>query len=97
MLSQKDAVYKATIEIMEQARLTFDGRPVSEIIPRELRKLVTTKLVEYINGEEVAFKATASNTLKLKDPAKMAAYASGLISNHWSRDSRLNGKGVIRV
>ena len=93
MLSQKEAVYKATLEIMEQAQLTFDGRPVSEIIPRELRKLVTDKVVEYIVSNEVSFKSTQSNASKFKDKAKMTAYASGLVSNHWARDSRLNGKG----
>ena len=93
MLSQKDAVYAATVRVMEQARLAFDGRPVSEIFPKELRKLVTDELVTMVKGGEVTFKATASNSLKLKDNARMSAYVSGLISNHWKRDPRLNGKG----
>lgn len=93
MYTQKEAVYQATVEIMQQAQLTFDGRSVSETIPKELRKMVTNKLVELIKNNDVSFKATSSNGLKFKDAARMTAYASGLISNHWKRDPRLNGKG----
>jgi hypothetical protein len=92
MLSQKDAVYQATLEILDQAKIPMDGRPVSEVMPKELRKLVTDKLFEMVKQGKVAFKATASNSMKMKDTSRMSAYVSGLISNHWKRDPRLNGK-----
>lgn len=92
MLSQKEAVYEATVQVMKQAQLAFDGRSVSQIIPKELRRLVTQELVQMFKNGQVGLKATASNSLKTKDEARLAAYASGLISNHWKRDARLNGK-----
>lgn len=91
MLSQKEAVYQATLEILDQAKIPMDGRPVSELIPKEIRKMVTDKLVEMVKSGSVSFKGTATNAMKLKDPSKMATYLSGLISNHWKRDKRLNG------
>jgi hypothetical protein len=92
MLTQKEAVYQATLEILDQANVPMDGRPISEIMPKELRKLVTDKLVEMVKQGKVAFKATASNSMKMKDQSRMSTYVSGLISNHWKRDPRLNGK-----
>jgi len=92
MLSQKEAVYQATLEILDQAKIPMDGRPVSQVVPKELRKLVTEKVFDMLKQGKVEFKATASNSMKLKDQSKMSAYVSGLISNHWKRDPRLNGK-----
>lgn len=91
MLSQKEAVYQATLEILDQAKIPMDGRPVSELIPKEIRKMVTDKLMEMVKSGNVSFKGTMTNAMKLKDPSKMTVYLSGLISNHWKRDKRLNG------
>lgn len=91
MLSQKDAVYQVTVETLNQAGIQLGGRPVAQAMPKELRKMVTDKLADLVTQGKVSFKGTVSNSMKLKDPSKMKAYLSGLVSNHWKRDSRLNG------
>lgn len=91
MLSQKEAVYQATLEVLSQANLKTNGLPVSKVIPKELRKMVTNKVLELVKQGQVAFKGTASNSMKHKDSSRMSAYVSGLVSNHWKRDPRLNG------
>lgn len=91
MLSQKEAVYQATLEVLNQANLKVNGQPVSKVVPKELRKMVTDKVLELVKQGQVEFKGTASNAMKRKDSSRMSAYVSGLVSNHWKRDPRLNG------
>lgn len=94
MLSQKEAVYKATVEVLDQANISLAGRSATEAVPKELRKLIASKIVTWINNGEVSFKKTVSNSMKLKDHSKTSTYVSGLISNHWKRDPRLNGSAA---
>lgn len=91
MLSQKEAVYKATIEVLDQANMSLGSKSAAETVPKELRKLIASKIVTWISNGEVSFKKTVSNSMMLKDHSKISTYVSGLISNHWKRDSRLNG------
>jgi len=72
----------------------MDGRPMSQLVPKEIRKMITDKLFEMVKQGNVSFKGTVTNAMKLKDPVKMTAYLSGLISNHWKRDKRLNGSST---
>lgn len=92
MISQKDAVFEATIEILRQANMELDGRSARDAVPREIRRLVTLKLLEYVEQGRVKFSESAANSAKMQDKSKMTAYLSGLIANHWKRDPRLNGK-----
>lgn len=91
MLSQKEAVYKATTEVLSQANISLAGRSAADSVPKELRKLIASKIITWINNGEVSFKKTVSNSMTLKNHSKISAYVSGLISNHWRRDPRLNG------
>ena len=93
MMSQKEAVYKATLEILRQANMELGDRSAKEAVPREIRKLVTLKMVEYAEQGLIKFVDSDKNKTKFADKAKLTAYLSGLISNHWNRDKRLNGKG----
>lgn len=96
MMSQKEAVYTATMEILRQANIPYDGEPIKQLMPKEVRKLVTYKLLEYALNNEIKFSKTDSNIQRLNDKKKLTAYLSSLICNHWNRDKRLNGslKGV---
>jgi hypothetical protein len=93
MISQKDAVHEATLEILRQANIELAGRAARDAVPREIRKLVTLKLLEYVDQGRVKFSDSQKNSSKFTDRSKMTAYLSGLIANHWKRDKRLNGKG----
>lgn len=92
-MSQKEAVYQATIEILRQANIEMSGRPAKDAVPKEIRKLVTLKMLEYAEQGLISFEDKESNKKRLADRAKLTAYLSGLISNHWKRDARLNGSG----
>lgn len=92
MMSQKEAVYQATLEILRQANIELGDRSAKEAVPREIRKLITLKMVEYADQGLIKFAVTANNEARFKDRVKLTAYLSGLISNHWKRDPRLNGK-----
>lgn len=92
MMSQKDAVYKATMEILEQANIPYSGEPIKEIMPKEIRRLVTHKLLQYALNNQIKFSDTDSNKKRLDNKKKLTAYLSSLICNYWNRDKRLNGK-----
>lgn len=91
MLSQKEAVYHATIEVIKNSNLSFDDGPVSSILNKEQRKLVVQKLTDMAKSNQINFRATVSNQRTLQDPKLLNSYLSNLVSNHWKRDSRLNG------
>jgi len=92
-MSQKEAVYQATIEILRQANIDMAGRAAKDAVPREIRKLVTLKMLDYADQGLISFADKDSNKKRMADRASLTAYLSGLISNHWKRDSRLNGSG----
>lgn len=92
MMSQKEAVYQATLEILRQANIELGDRSAKEAVPREIRKLITLKMVEYADQGLIKFAQTEANSARMKDRVRLTAYLSGLISNHWKRDTRLNGK-----
>lgn len=98
MLSQKEAVFKSTLEVLEEANLVGEfntGKPISDVLNKDLRKLVVDKLVALIKTSQVSFRSTVSNKNTLTSDKLVKTYASGLVSNHWKRDKRLNGKSSL--
>lgn len=92
MFSQKEAVFAATTEILKQANVTLNGESITSVMTKDLRNLVVQKLVSMAKNNEIKFRATVSNKKTLESEKLLTAYLGGLVSNHWRRDSRLNGK-----
>ena len=93
MVSQRDAVYAATVEALSKANITFNPTitVVKEVATDSLRDAVVSKVFTQLKTGEVALKSTEANAKKLADEAKLKSYVSSLVSNHWSRDPKLNG------
>lgn len=90
MLSQKDAVYQATMAVLQQNGVGFeDGQDVREAISEnpKLRGQIRDLVFEGLKNGQVAF----GNGDNKPDDRSMRTYATGLISNWFRKDKRLNG------
>lgn len=91
-MSQADAVFQATTEILEANGIEWDGKsPIQAIISKELRGEIHDRVVAMFQSGETAFRQTDANAAKLGDVAKLKTYVVGLVSNHFRKDKRLNG------
>lgn len=89
MKSQREAVFAATIEVLGE---TFEeGMNVDETITKEQRSQVMDIVCDGFRSGHTEFADTPSNKEKLQNPAKLRAYVSGLVSNWYRKDTRLNG------
>lgn len=92
MLSQKDAVYQATMAVLEQNNVNFqDGQNVRDAIKDnlKLRGQIRNLVFEGLKSGQVAFGGDEDQ----KDEGSLRRYATGLISNWFRKDRRLNGGG----
>jgi len=93
MITQREAVYKATLETLKKSNVNFTPAQdsVLEIANNNVREAVVAKVFTQLKSGEVKLKATDSNAKKLADDTKLKGYVSSLVSNHWKRDPQLNG------
>lgn len=91
-MSQREAVYTATHNVLTENEITFeDGQDISEVVTDTIRSSVHVIVCESFSSGNVEFKDTPSNAEKLANPAKLSSYVSGLISNWYRKDKRFNG------
>lgn len=89
LLSQKDAVYQATQAVLEDRNLNLeDSQDIREVIGEDMdaRRQIRDLVLKALQDGQVALGETKSG-----DPGSMRAYATGLISNWFRKDRRLNG------
>ncbi len=90
--TQRDAVYAATMSVLADASITFeDGMDIDTVMSKDLRSSIQGILVEGFKSGTIHFEDTPSNQEKLASPAKLNQYVSGLVSNWFRKDVRLNG------
>ena len=83
-LSQKDAVFNFTTEILVSAgKSRVQGEPLKTLVTKEIRKLVRAKLIESLKKGETRLS-------KSFDESRIKKYASGLINNWLKKDPRFN-------
>lgn len=91
-MKQKDAVYNATTSVLSDNGVHFeDGMNVSELLNKDLRASIHSIVTEGFTQGNIEFSDTPANHEKMSDPAKLSGYVSGLISNWFRKDTRLNG------
>lgn len=77
-LSQKDAVYKFTMDSLpENPR----GDSIKELVTKDVRKVIRQKLYEAVKAGDVRLS-------KQYDEGKLKKYCSGLINNWLNKDPR---------
>jgi len=85
MLSQKEAVYNAINEVLQEDFNTEE----KVTLTTEQRKEVANQIANQIMEKEVAFSEQA--TVKYNTLDKIVRYCQSLITNHLKKDIRLNG------
>ena len=92
-MKQRDAVYNAVVNVLEENEIEFEeGTNVTaHLTTKELRASVHSIVTEGFTSGSIEFADTPSNQAKLDDPALLSSYVSGLISNWFRKDLRLNG------
>jgi activator of HSP90 ATPase len=93
MLSQREAVFKATIEVLKANGVSFTpgSTQVKSVLTDSLREKIISRVVQMFQNNEVELKATESNASKLNDARKLKAYVGGLCTNWFTKDKMLNG------
>lgn len=90
MLSQKDAVYQATMAVLKQNKVELeDGQDIREAISgnMQLRGQIRDLVFEGLRSGQVTF----GSSEKKQDDGALKTYSTGLISNWFRKDKRLNG------
>lgn len=90
--TQREAVFAATMSVLADAGITFEeGSDVSTVMSKDIRQSIQAILVEGFKQGTIEFEKTPSNDEKLASPAKLNQYVSGLVSNWFRKDTRMNG------
>ena len=96
--TQREAVYTATKNVLADNNIDFeDYSNISDVMTDELRKSITSIVVEGFKANEIEFKDTPANNEKLADESKLRSYVSGLVSNWFRKDKRFNGNIVYKA
>lgn len=91
-MKQRDAVYNAVTSVLSDNDIHFeDGMNATDLLTKEFRSSVHTIVTEGFSSGSIEFADTPANQAKLADPSKLSSYVSGLISNWFRKDMRLNG------
>jgi hypothetical protein len=92
-LKQVDAVYQATVKVLTENGVKFEDHTVDvdTILTDEMRASINMVLCAGFTSGSIDLKDTPSNQAKLADPKLLKSYVSGLISNWYGKDKRLNG------
>ena len=83
MLSQKEAVYNTTIQVLKEAGIKFEqGMVAGSVVDKDSRATIVSILVDGFSKGEIELKS-AQDDLK--------SYTNSLVSNWFRKDTRLNG------
>lgn len=89
---QREAVYAAVMSTLAESGVQFeDGMNVEEVMTKEIRAKIHAIVCEGFRSGTIEFKDTPANQEKLSNPSKLSGYVSGLVSNWFRKDTRLNG------
>lgn len=89
-MNQRESVYQATMNVLADAGIAFDdGQNVEDVVTKDLRKTVIAVVTASIISGETEM--TSEGRAKYSDEQKMRNYTSGLVSNWFRKDKRLNG------
>ncbi len=91
-LTQRQAVFNATIKVLEDSNVSYDqGTDVKDVLTADHRTAINAIICEgFVNGT-IELKDTPANQDKLSNPSKLKSYVSGLMSNWYRKDKALNG------
>lgn len=89
-MNQREAVYTTTLNALADAGVAFDdGQNVEDVVTKDMRKSIIACISSAILKGEVEM--SAEGRVKYADEPKMRNYVSGLVSNWFRKDKRLNG------
>lgn len=92
VMKQKDAVYTTTMNVLAENNVPFDDGQeggVEKVVSKEIRASIIGAVTSAILAGEVVM--SADGLAKYDTEDKMRGYVSGLVSNWFRKDSRLNG------
>ena len=85
MISQKEAVYTITMNILKDRNILFEcDEKITTYVTKDMRKTITMCLINAMKCKEV----TLDKSFKDKE---LRAYAQSVVSNWFRKDIRLNG------
>jgi hypothetical protein len=98
MYSQREAVFKATIEVLKANSISFtpNSTSIKSVLTDSIREKIIARVVQMFQNNEVELKATESNAAKLNDVRKLKLYVGGLCTNWFTKDKMLNGNVVYK-
>ena len=98
MISQREAVFKATLEVLKANSITFTpgSTSIKSVLTDSIREKIVARVVQMFQAGEVDLKATESNASKLNDARKLKSYVGGLCTNWFTKDKMLNGNVVYK-
>jgi len=92
MISQREAVYKATMSVLASNSVVLaSGVNIKSVMTDSMKNAVVTSVVGMFQRGEVDLKANESNAAKLADAKKLRQYVVGLVANWFAKDPNLNG------
>ena len=92
-VSQRDIIFTSTTAVFAANQVSFtESQSVAkDLCTGEIRKAITAQVVAAFKARQVEFKDTPANQKKLTSDSELSKYVSGLITNWFNKDSRLNG------
>lgn len=92
MVSQREAVFMATIAALSAAGVTFvvGESVIHDVMTKEIRSNVVDRVCTMFQKGEVGFKDNQSNDAKLADAKELRKYVAGLVTNWHNKDKSLN-------
>jgi len=92
-MNQRESVYDATMSVLADHNVNFDDGQkggVEKVISKEYRAEVISCLVEGFEAGKVEM-SDEGKAKYIGNTAKLRGYVSGLVSNWYRKDPRLNG------
>ena len=78
------------MNVLNDMTIKFDGN-ANAVVTDEARAAIHQILCQGFADNTIPFSEKPSNADKLSNPIKLSSYVSGLISNWFKKDVRLNG------
>jgi hypothetical protein len=89
-ISQKEAVFLATTSLMAEANIELpEGQGVKSILNKTHKAAVVAIITQGLMDGSVDFSDSAKAKYETKEA--VAGYTSGMVDNHWRKDTRING------
>ena len=83
MLSQKEAVFNTTMQVLKEAGIKFEeGMVVGSLVDKDSRASIVSILCEGFEKGEIELKSAQEN---------LKSYTNSLVSNWFRKDERFNG------